>query len=257
MTQRDDLDQLLSAWVDDPYTPPAPHYLGIVLERTRTTRQRPAWASLERWLPMADKVLQPTSAAPVRLVYLLLIALLVVVLAAGAALVGSRLLTSTPPIPQGGAALIAFASDVGEQAMGDIYTVRADGTDLRRRTNASDAIGVDQAPVFSPDGTRIVFRRHQGANDSIEVIDAGGGNRTTLWKSGVGRDVGCSEQDDLAWSPDGQTVVFAAHEACPGQPDLFVAPADGSAQAIKLLPGHERRVPDVLPERAADRLAGQ
>jgi len=62
MNQRDDLDRMLSVWLDDPFTPPAPHYLGRVLERTRNTRQRPAWASLERWLPMADKVLQPTTA---------------------------------------------------------------------------------------------------------------------------------------------------------------------------------------------------
>ena len=56
MTHRDDLDRLLSTWIDDPYTPPAPPYLGAVLERTRRTRQRPAWASLERWLPMASQV---------------------------------------------------------------------------------------------------------------------------------------------------------------------------------------------------------
>ena len=40
MTHRDDLDRLLMAWVDDPYSPPAPHYLSQVLERTRRTRQR-------------------------------------------------------------------------------------------------------------------------------------------------------------------------------------------------------------------------
>ena len=94
----------------------------------------------------------------------------------------------------------------------------------------------DQAP-------RVVARWHahrlpqlpRGDSDSVEVIDAGGGNRTTLWTSGAGRDVLCAEHDDIAWSPDGQTVVFAAHEACPGQPDLFVVPADGSAQAARLL----------------------
>ena len=56
------------------------------------------------------KVLQPSTAAPVRLACLLLIALLVVALVAAAALGGSRLLTATPPIPLGDAAVIAFAS---------------------------------------------------------------------------------------------------------------------------------------------------
>ena len=58
----------------------------------------------------------PTAAAPpVRMAWLLLIALLVVALVAGVAIVGSRLLTSTPPIPQGGAAVIAFASQHGRR----------------------------------------------------------------------------------------------------------------------------------------------
>lgn len=42
-TQRDDLDRMLSAWLDDPFTPPAPRYLPDVLEVTRRTRQRRPW----------------------------------------------------------------------------------------------------------------------------------------------------------------------------------------------------------------------
>ena len=248
MTQRDDLDQLLSAWLDDPYTPPAPHYLGQVLERTRHTRQRPAWANLERWLPMPDKISGTTAAPPLRLAWLLLIALLVVALVAAAAVVGSRLLNSTPAIPQGGAAVLAFSSDDGNQQRGDIYTVRADGRDLRQLTSASGDFYADK-PVWSPDGTRIVFRSYHESRNSVEVIDAGGGNRTTLWTSAPGRDQYCAEHDDFTWSPDGQTVAFAAHEACPGQPSLFVVPADGSAQAVRLLaPGTN----GVFPRFSAD-----
>ena len=88
MTHRDDLDLMLSAWLDDPYTPPAPEYLGQVLERTRRTRQRPAWASLERWLPMADKILAQPASPPARTARLLLVALLVLALAVAAAVVG-------------------------------------------------------------------------------------------------------------------------------------------------------------------------
>ncbi len=252
MTHRDDLDRLLSAWLDDPFTPPAPHYLGRVLDRTRQTRQRPAWASLERWLPMADKVLQPTTAPPLRAAWVLIIALLVVALVAGVAIVGSRLLTPSPVIPQGGAAVIAFASQEGGDSgspTGDIYTVRADGTDLRRLTSASSASGLDEVPVWSPDGTRIAFRSYHDSKNSVEVIDAGGGNRVTLWTSGAGRDVYCAEHDDIAWSPDGQTIVFAAHAACPGQPDLFVVPADGSAPAGRLLaPGLNGEFPRFSPD---------
>jgi Tol biopolymer transport system component len=198
---------------------------------------------------MADKTLGRTTAPPMRLGWLVLIALLVVALvAAGVAIVGGRLLTPTPGIPLGGAAVLAFASDEGQQ-LGDIYAARADGTDLRQLTSASGAFGSGQAPVWSPDGTRVVFRGHQASKDSVEVIDAGGGNRTTLWTSDPGRDQWCAERDDLAWSPDGQTVAFAAHVACPGPPDLFVVPADGSAQARRLLaPG----MSGAFPRFAAD-----
>ena len=90
MTHRDDLDQMLSAWLDDPYTPPAPAYLNQVLEQTRQTRQRRAWANLERWLPMASQFSGRTAAWPVRMAWLLLIGLLVVALIATVAFVGSQ-----------------------------------------------------------------------------------------------------------------------------------------------------------------------
>ena len=195
MNQSNDLDRMLSAWLDDPYSPPAPHYLGQVLERTRHTRQRPAWTSLERWLPMAEKISGSTTAPPLRTAWLLLVALLVVALVAAGAIVGSRLLTSTPAIPQGGAAVIAFASDNGAATRGDIYTVRADGTDLRQLTRSSSAAGADQAPAWSPDGTRIAYRGYHDSKNSVEVIDAAGGNRTTLWTSAAARDAYCAESD--------------------------------------------------------------
>ena len=235
MTQRRDVDRLLATWSEDAYSPPAPAYLAKVLDRTRHTRQRRAWASLERWLPMTVTTDRPAAPRALRLAFILLIVAALVAIAAGIAVVGARLLKPSPALPVGGAAVIAFASDAGDQAMGEIFTVRADGTDLRRLTNASDDFSSDQAPVWSPDGTRIAFRSFHESKHSVEVIDAGGANRTTLWTSGAGRDVLCAEHDDIAWSRDGQTVVFAAHEACPGEPDLFVVPADGSASARRLL----------------------
>ena len=114
MTQRDDLDQLLSAWLDDPFTPPAPQYLERVLARTRRTRQRPAWASLERWLPMADNMLARPASRPMRMTRLVLFALLVLALAAVVAVVGAQLLRPKAVIPQGGAAVLVFATIVGD-----------------------------------------------------------------------------------------------------------------------------------------------
>ena len=176
MTQHDDLDRMLSAWLDDPYTPPAPRYLGQVLERTRHTRQRPAWASLERWIPMADKVLQPTAAPPMRLAWVLLIALLVVALSPRSRSLAPDSSRSTS-IPQGGTAVFAFGSISGQSTAKDILTVRADGTDLRQLTSGP---AIKSHPAFSPDGTRIAYRSWENGTDSIVVIDAGGGHPTTL-----------------------------------------------------------------------------
>ena len=234
MSERDDLDQQLLKWLDDPYTPPAPGYLGEVLERTRRTRQRSAWANLERWLPMADRILRPATAAPIRMVWLLLIALVLIALAARVALVGSNLLKSSgPAIPQGGAAVLVFdTGDYGPagRSKGDIYTVRADGTDLRELTNGPD---VESSPVWSPDGSRIAYLVSNAAGESLAVMDAGGGSRTTLVPAS-GTNQNCIDGSP-AWSPDGKSLVFSTSAACDNKDSLSIVAADGSSAAKPLL----------------------
>jgi Tol biopolymer transport system component len=233
MTHRDDLDRLLSAWLDDPFTPPAPHYLGRVLERTRNIRQRPAWASLERWLPMADKVLQPTTAPPLRIAWLLLIVLLLGALVAAVVIVGSRLLVPVPVIPQGGAAYFAYSSYVGDvlrQTGGDIYIARADGTDVHQLTSGP---GIESSPAFSPDGTRIAYRVLEGGKDSVVVMDAGGGQVMTLASSAA--TASYCPRGGLTWSPDGKSLIFPTSPVCDGRFELFIVSTDGSSPATRLL----------------------
>jgi Tol biopolymer transport system component len=233
MTYHDDLDRQLTAWLDDPASPPAPRYLPEVLERTRRTRQRPAWASLERWLPMAV-ITRPAPSPSVRLAFLLLIGLLMLALVASVAIVGSRLSTSTTEedrpstamIPQGPEAVYAFASE------GDVFTVRADGSELRQLT---DDPGVASYPTWSPDGTRIAYHEWLDGADSLVVMDAGGGDRITLATDPqAGPD--CSGYFYRpVWAPDGSSLLFPTRDGCDGGFDLATVPADGSASATRLL----------------------
>jgi len=53
MTLNDGFDRTVSEWLDEQAGRGAPGYLDEVLVRTTRIRQRPAWSSLERWLPVA------------------------------------------------------------------------------------------------------------------------------------------------------------------------------------------------------------
>ncbi len=52
MIPSDGLDRKVSTWLHADAEHQVPDHLDAVLRRTRTERQRPAWSSLERWLPV-------------------------------------------------------------------------------------------------------------------------------------------------------------------------------------------------------------
>ncbi len=106
----------VSAWLHEDAAARLPDHLGAVLAVTSRTRQRRAWSSLERWLPL-DTTLRPalgtwSDPAVIVLVGLLVLALVGLLLVA----VGSQ---RRLPEPFGLARNGIFVSSID----GDLYTV--------------------------------------------------------------------------------------------------------------------------------------
>lgn len=96
-----------------------------------------------------------------------------------------------------------------------IYTVRINGTHLRRITHGFD----DEAPAWSPTGTQIVFsRRRKSGTPHLYIVNADGTHLHALTSGAVGG----SEPD---WSTTG---LIAFQGLASGGSDIFAIQADGT-----------------------------
>jgi TolB protein len=134
-----------------------------------------------------------------------------------------------PPKPvqtSSGAGLVAFMSEqTGNQ---DIYTMRADGSQLTDITNNP---ANDYGPLWSPDGQRIAFISERTGNEDIFVMDADGSNPAQLTDN-AGYD------GYFSWSPDGKRIIYEAGKQDINQDgQLAVMDSDGSNKAVLTEPG--------------------
>jgi Tol biopolymer transport system component len=142
---------------------------------------------------------------------------------------GTQNLTRSPE-PDGGPAWspdgqrIAFTRVVGVSPCGrggcgggqsDIFVMNADGSGQHRLTRNERT---DSDPSWSPDGTKLTFRRHW----DIYVINADGSGERNLTRNDP------SFATDADWSPDGRRIVFRTSRH--GNWELYVMNADGSGQ---------------------------
>jgi Tol biopolymer transport system component len=83
---------------------------------------------------------------------------------------------------------------------GDIWLFDAKGQMTRLTT---DATGTQEnsSPIFSPDGSRIVFASLRNSKWGLYVKGVTGGREELLFESG-------SRKMPMAWSPDGQFIVY-------------------------------------------------
>lgn len=117
-----------------------------------------------------------------------------------------------------------------------IYTMNADGTNLRQLTTGSLNDGAD----WSPDGSKIAFWTNRDGNAEIYVMNTDGSDLIRLTNN-AGFDA------EPAWSPDGSKIAFAS--ARDGDVEIYVMDADGTHQ-IRLTrsPGEDSN-PDWGPKQ--------
>ena len=109
-----------------------------------------------------------------------------------------------------------------------IFTMRMDGTGLRRVTLPGAGIARDDEPQWSPDGRRLVFVRVNGTarpagGQAIFTVRTDGSDlqRITPWDLRAG--------DGPNWSPDGARVLFRSNESEEfTNSNLFTVGSDGS-----------------------------
>jgi Tol biopolymer transport system component len=97
-----------------------------------------------------------------------------------------------------------------------------------RKIDLGDVVGdVTSAPVWSPDGTRILFGARGG---SLYSVDVQSGERSMLVRlPGENLD----SMDEIEWSPDGAQIAVM-NDLEPGGGRLYVMNADGSGVRVLL-----------------------
>ena len=212
MNRTDASTDIVSDWLHADAEHRVPEHLDAVLRRTRTERQRPAWSSLERWLPV-----EPTLAS------------------------------HRPP---GSPGCWSSSADRSPRCCRSVRSARASapgavrpGAQRRHRLgHDGDIYAVDPVthaerllvggetfdfgPGFSRDGTKFMFLRGAGdAGDdeglSLVVANADGTAIRELTPSVQGLDW-------IDWSPDSKQIVFLSRKTAKAPGVINVVNVDGS-----------------------------
>jgi Tol biopolymer transport system component len=197
MTTDDRFARNLSAWLVEDGAHRVPDHLTEVLVHSAATRQRPWWSSPERWLPV-DTTFRPRpfkmpSAGRLVLVAMLIIAMLLVALLAA----GSR--QPRLPAPFGP----ARNGNIVTSRDGDLYVLDA-ATKASRPLVVGE--GFDFSPIFSRDGTKMVFLRSDGPITEPAIL-------TMYVANADGSDVRAvtpptRSLDWFDWSPDSTRIAY-------------------------------------------------
>jgi dipeptidyl aminopeptidase/acylaminoacyl peptidase len=104
----------------------------------------------------------------------------------------------------------------GPSHLWSLWTENPDGTGAIKVRGCTNCPGGDFEPVWSPNGSQILFVEF-GSPNKIGIVNGDGTGLHFLGLSGL----------NPTWSPDGKKIVYSAFVS-PGNQDLFVANADGT-----------------------------
>lgn len=89
----------------------------------------------------------------------------------------------------------------------EIYITKADGTEIKRLTFIK---GLDETPIWSPDGRLILFCSERDGNYEIYLMDADGKNQRNITKHPA-------HDGHPNFSPDGKRIIFHSNRNMPGE----------------------------------------
>jgi tricorn protease len=110
---------------------------------------------------------------------------------------------------------------------GDLWTVPREGG---RATRLTTGVGIETAPVFSPDGTTLAFTGEYDGNQDVFTIPVNGGvpHRVTYHPA---------PDFAVAWTVDGKRIVFrSTRQSSSRYTQLFSVPAEGGVATPLPLP---------------------
>lgn len=113
---------------------------------------------------------------------------------------------------------IAFVSF--RHGAAELYLMSPQGTNQTRITQNTGV--ADEAPAWSPDGTRIAFVTDREGSYDIAILTSIGVENIVTVIEGEGR----SQDRNPAWSPDGTRIAFNSNRD--GNDEIYVMNADGS-----------------------------
>lgn len=144
--------------------------------------------------------------------------------------------SSAFPADLNGRIVFSAGEEGGLEDEYDIYTIRADGTDVQKLV---DTELIARSPQYSPDGTKIVYEQDIPGSRQVFIMNADGSNQTQLTSN--------ARNNQPTFTPDGESILFSSNRG-DGTYQIYAMGIDGSNQTALTAGGEDKYGPNVSPD---------